>query len=316
MEHDLDQAYHDLIGSPVPEDARLFGGGVDAAAELIDGSRVPSTPSYVYISPSSDAEPMEDIWIYDRSASSWHMAADSQVYSDDRGILQVFAVPGNPYRVWVDFGAGKVGMTPSDTPHILTEHMGSDEAHEDIRMLIANLRAEVDSLDGQAEDLDEIQATISELENRVTDALSRASGAHDVATSTATQVSTLEDRVTTLEGVEPCLRIPVMWDMSGEIGSNTSKHRYTNLHDHTQEVTMFYVEADMLRGSVGVELIERDPATGTDTVIDQGLIDDGTPVYKSSQMSHILAEGRQIFPKITVWGDSEGRDITVEVYIQ
>ncbi|MEV2279175.1 hypothetical protein AB0I72_26700 [Nocardiopsis sp. NPDC049922] len=317
MEPDLIQAFSDLAGSPVPAGSRLFGGGSDAAAELMDGSRVPSAPSYVYLSPASDAVPADEVWVYDPDALIWHQAADSQVYSDERGILQVFAIPGNPYRVWVDFGAGRTGMAPVDTHHELTQHMDSPEAHADIRIRIEALQAEVDAIDGQVAELDEINLAISDLQTRTTEAESNANTALSTSTQNTTRVDTLDQRVTTLEGNTPCLRMPLMWDMSGTLGSSVSRHRYTNLHDHLQEVTLFYAEIDVLQGgNATVRLLERDRDTGQTTELVSGELTPTSRTFVTTNFLHVLQEGKQIVPEVIMGEGAEGLDLTFEVYVQ
>lgn len=317
MEIGILAAYNALAFSNVPEGARLFGGGVDAAAELMDGSRVPSSPTYVYLSDDPGASPIDEVYVFDGETSEWYLAADSQVYSDGRGILQVFAVPNDPYRVWVDFGAGKVGMSPGDTHLVLQQHMASVEAHPDMRLEIAALRASLESLEVRSGDLDEIWDQLSVLEQRASEAHSRATSARDTSTANSVRLTNAEQRITALETADPCLRVPVLWDMPGEIGSSISKHRYTNLHSHEQEITLFYVEADILQGGdVTVYLMERDRETGQTFDITSATLTPENKYYETEDFLYVLQEGKQIVPEVVVGSGAEGLDLTVQVYVQ
>lgn len=308
-------AFESLEGSIVPSDARVFGGGVDAAAELMDGSRVPNSPTYVYLGSSQDAPQATEVYVFDPQDLIWILSADSQVYSDDRGILQIFAIPGDPHQVWVDFGAGKVGMSPIDAYYQLKRHREDDDAHPDIRQHLNLLQAEVDSLTGQDAELDDIQNRLAMTEGNVSTLNSRMSSAESNISANVSAISSLESRVSFLESNEPCIRQHILWDMAGSLYPTISKHRYTNLHSHTQEVTSLYAEVDTLSGSCTVNLLDRDPATGNTELVSSVVLNE-TNKSARSDFSHVLNENRQLVVELVLDGGASGADLTAQVMVQ
>lgn len=308
-------AFESLEGSIVPSDARVFGGGVDAAAELMDGSRVPTSPTYVYLGSSQDAPQATEVYVFDPQDLIWILAADSQVYSDDRGILQIFAIPGDPHQVWVDFGAGKVGMSPIDAYYQLKKHRVDDDAHPDIRQHLNLLQAEVDSLTGQEAELDDIQTRLATTEGNVLTLNSRMSSAEANISANVSAISSLDSRVSFLEANEPCIRQHILWDMAGELYPTVAKHRFTNLHSHPLEVTSIFAEVDQIEGTCTVILQERDPETGSITGIEAVTLTE-TEKYDRSDFSHILNEGKQLIVELILGPGGSGRDLTVQVMVQ
>jgi hypothetical protein len=312
----LNQAYIDLINSAAPDNCRIFGGGSESAAELMDGARVPNTPTYVYRSFTAEATPEPVVYVYAPDTNTWNAVSDGRVYSNDSGIVQLFAVPDDPPMVWIDFGAGKTSMDPVDTALHLSLHTWSAQAHPDMRQDIAGLRADVDNLDGQSQDIDDIRLQVSDLSAEVNNYDSRITSTESTASNNSGRITDLEGRVSVLETDKPCLRQPVLWDMSGELGTNVSKHRYTNLHEHEQEITMFYVEADSLVGTATVNLLERNPSNGSTSVIATASISGTSKTARTANYSYFLDPDLQIVPEIILNEGTAGLDLTVQVYLQ
>lgn len=86
----------------------IFGGSSSDAAEDVTGARLPGAIGNVYDGPGDTATLLTDLLDADN-------APISGLTADSRGIVPEFYGPDGVDKIWVDFGAGKVVLVPSDT---------------------------------------------------------------------------------------------------------------------------------------------------------------------------------------------------------
>src|SRR5690606_9502586 len=206
-------------------------------------------------------------------------------------------------------------MSPIDAYYQLKKHREDDDAHPDIRQHLNLLQAEVDSLTGQELELDDIQNRLAATEGNVSELNSRMSAAESNISANASAISSLDSRVSFLESNEPCIRQHILWDMAGDLYPTVAKHRFTNLHSHTLEVTSIFAEVDQIDGTCTVKLQERDPETGDLTEIEAVTLTE-TEKYKRRDFFYILNEGKQLVAELLLGPGASGRDLTVQVMVQ
>ncbi|MGW2539310.1 hypothetical protein ACWC5I_00160 [Kitasatospora sp. NPDC001574] len=103
----------------------LFGGTAADVAESVSGARIPGAVGIVWDGPSAGA-----LQITDLTDSSG--APILQLVADNRGMIPPFYGPANgAERVWVDFGAGKVGLLAANVGERLVQHQGAADPHAD-----------------------------------------------------------------------------------------------------------------------------------------------------------------------------------------
>jgi hypothetical protein len=102
----------------------LFGGGSSDAAENIDGSRVPGAVGTVWDGPTESATQIFDL-LDANTQPIQSLVADSQ------GMVPHFYGPDGVDLLYVDFGAGRIAMTPVDTALRITTHEQADDPHGD-----------------------------------------------------------------------------------------------------------------------------------------------------------------------------------------
>lgn len=117
----------------------LFGGTAADVAEDITGARVPQAEGTVWDGPSAEALQITDLLDYSGSPTN-------TLTADDQGMVEHFYGPDNVTLVYVDFGAGRVAMTPVNTSTDLANHLNADDPHGSK----ANALAEIDAQKGMA----------------------------------------------------------------------------------------------------------------------------------------------------------------------
>lgn len=107
-----------VAAATVPITSRLFGGDVSSVAEDITGRRIPGGTGYLFTSPADTATNVQ----FTLNPDSLTPVLSSVLTADDRGVIPPFAGPANATLVWVDFGAGKIMLTP--WPNLLVLDIG------------------------------------------------------------------------------------------------------------------------------------------------------------------------------------------------
>ncbi|MGV9693321.1 hypothetical protein ACWDUX_29925 [Streptomyces sp. NPDC003444] len=103
----------------------LFGGTTSDVAEDVSGARVPGAVGTVWDGPSDGARQVLDLVDADG-------APIIQLVADNRGFLPAFYGPDNgAERLWVDFGAGKVGLVSVTVGDRLQAHAAAVDPHQD-----------------------------------------------------------------------------------------------------------------------------------------------------------------------------------------
>ncbi|WP_274911809.1 hypothetical protein [Streptomyces sp. WZ-12] len=100
-----------------------FGGTTDAAAEDMEGNRLPNHKGDVYDGAGEDAQKVTDL----RDMDGHHIEF---VTSDQNGMVPMFQGPDGYTELWVDFGPGKYGLIPVDTAAGLEEHVTAADPHK------------------------------------------------------------------------------------------------------------------------------------------------------------------------------------------
>ncbi|MFK0295469.1 hypothetical protein ACIQU6_34060 [Streptomyces sp. NPDC090442] len=102
----------------------IFGGTTDTAAETASGARLPGATGTVWSSGAADAEQLLDL--VDMNGNPVSMLT-----ADQNGMIPAFYGPDGYAYVWVDFGAGRYMMLPTDTVRRLEEHVQGSDPHGD-----------------------------------------------------------------------------------------------------------------------------------------------------------------------------------------
>lgn len=102
----------------------LFGGSAADVAEDISGARVPNATGTVWDGPGTGAKQITDL-------TDEFGGALLEVAADENGVLQRFYGPDGVALLWVDFGAGRVSLSPPDTGAILAQHQEAEDPHGD-----------------------------------------------------------------------------------------------------------------------------------------------------------------------------------------
>ncbi|WP_050512106.1 hypothetical protein [Streptomyces rimosus] len=102
----------------------LFGGTTDTAAETGTGARLPNATGTVWNSGAEDAEQLTDLVDFNGNPMS-------MLTADANGMVPAFYGPDGLRYLWVDFGAGKYMMLPTDTVSRLDEHVQGADPHGD-----------------------------------------------------------------------------------------------------------------------------------------------------------------------------------------
>ncbi|MGW5877790.1 hypothetical protein ACWFMI_14740 [Nocardiopsis terrae] len=137
-------------------------------------------------------------------------------------------------------------------------------------------------------------------------------------------ITQVEDRVVALEdnpgggeeGPEPVATAhPMIWSQAGEIQPRTSAHRYVNLENRQQRVTVMRAEASVVNGQVDVHLLTVDPVTGTATV---GAAVALTPEAPTNTITPDLAvsTGTGVTVGVEALEDTNAEGLTVQVMIR
>ncbi|WP_327294462.1 glycerophosphodiester phosphodiesterase [Streptomyces sp. NBC_01197] len=100
----------------------LFGGSAADVAEDITGARVPNASGTVWDGPGSGAIQLIDLTDLGGSPIQG-------LTSDSQGMIGQFYGPDGVDTLWVDFGSGRVILTPTDVAEWLDEHETADDPH-------------------------------------------------------------------------------------------------------------------------------------------------------------------------------------------
>lgn len=116
--------------------ARLrFGGTAADVAEDMAGGRVPGAIGTIWDGPSEGANRVFDA--LDESGATLEY-----LVADNHGMIPAFQGPdGGPERMWLDFGAGRVAVLPTDVGERLRAHQSAYDPH--------GSRTAIESLFGQ-----------------------------------------------------------------------------------------------------------------------------------------------------------------------
>jgi hypothetical protein len=107
-----------VAAGTVPITSRVFGGDVNSVAEDITGRRIPNGTGYMFTDPSDSATSV----MFTLNPDSTTPVLSSTITTDDRGVIPPLAGPAGASLVWVDFGAGKIMLTP--WPNVLVLDIG------------------------------------------------------------------------------------------------------------------------------------------------------------------------------------------------
>jgi len=121
----------------------LFGGSAADVAEDIDGSRVPGATGTVWDGPGAEATQLTDL--LDASGNPI-----MSLTANDQGMVEHFYGPDEVNLVYVDFGAGRVALTPITTAQILAEHLSTPDPHGSKESAIAEINAQKGAANGLA----------------------------------------------------------------------------------------------------------------------------------------------------------------------
>ncbi|MFD9792349.1 hypothetical protein ACFWXK_15520 [Streptomyces sp. NPDC059070] len=102
----------------------LFGGTTDTAAETATGARLPNAVGTVWGSGTTDAVQLTDLVDINGNPMSL-------ITADKTGMLPAFYGPDGYRYLWVDFGAGRYMVVPTDTVTRLDEHLQGIDPHGD-----------------------------------------------------------------------------------------------------------------------------------------------------------------------------------------
>ncbi|MFB8199386.1 hypothetical protein [Kitasatospora purpeofusca] len=103
----------------------LFGGTAADVAESVSGARIPGAVGTVWDGPSAGAAQITDL-------TDTTGAPVLQLVADVRGMVPNFYGPASgAERVWVDFGAGRVGLVSTTAGERLVQHQTAADPHQD-----------------------------------------------------------------------------------------------------------------------------------------------------------------------------------------
>ncbi|WP_158690351.1 hypothetical protein [Streptomyces sp. PsTaAH-124] len=96
----------------------LFGGTASDVAEDVNGARVPGVIGTVWDGPGQSANQITDL-------TDLNGLEMGQLTADSQGMIPSFMGPDGAEILWVDFGAGRVAITPLDVGTRLTAHVNN-----------------------------------------------------------------------------------------------------------------------------------------------------------------------------------------------
>ncbi|MFF1908616.1 hypothetical protein [Kitasatospora sp. NPDC058218] len=103
----------------------LFGGTAADVAESVSGARIPGAVGTVWDGPSAGAAQITDL-------TDTGGAPILQLVADNRGMVPSFYGPASgAERLWVDFGAGRVGLVSTTAGERLVQHQAAADPHAD-----------------------------------------------------------------------------------------------------------------------------------------------------------------------------------------
>lgn len=102
----------------------VFGGTTDSAAETATGARLPNAVGTVWNSGAEDATQLTDLADINGNPLS-------MLTADQNGMVPAYYGPEGVAYVWVDFGAGRYMMQPTDTTRRLDDHISGNDPHGD-----------------------------------------------------------------------------------------------------------------------------------------------------------------------------------------
>ncbi|MFJ9771825.1 hypothetical protein ACIRVF_11325 [Kitasatospora sp. NPDC101157] len=103
----------------------LFGGTAADVAESVSGARIPGAVGTVWDGPSEGARQVTDL-------TDTNGAPIIQLVADVRGMIPSFYGPANAAeRLWVDFGAGRIGLVSVTAGERLVQHQAAPDPHQD-----------------------------------------------------------------------------------------------------------------------------------------------------------------------------------------
>ncbi|MCZ4097306.1 MULTISPECIES: glycerophosphodiester phosphodiesterase [unclassified Streptomyces] len=100
----------------------LFGGTTDTAAETSTGARLPFVTGTAWESGTDNALQLTDLLDINGNPLSILTA-------DASGMIPAFYGPDGTEYVWIDFGAGRYKVLPTDTNSRLKEHLSATDPH-------------------------------------------------------------------------------------------------------------------------------------------------------------------------------------------
>lgn len=121
----------------------LFGGTAADVAEAIDGSRVAGATGTVWDGSGDTATQLTDL-------TDLAGLPLQYLLSDDQGMVDEFYGPDGVTILYVDFGSGRVVLTPTDTAGILDNHLVANDPHGAKAGALAELNAEKGAANGLA----------------------------------------------------------------------------------------------------------------------------------------------------------------------
>jgi len=113
----------------------LFGGSAADVAENIDGSRVPAATGTVWDGPTDTAAQITDL----QDASGNPITT---LTANDQGMVNHFYGPDGVDLLYVDFGAGRVALTPVNTAGRVSQHLVDVDPHGTKSSVLAEINAQ------------------------------------------------------------------------------------------------------------------------------------------------------------------------------
>lgn len=121
----------------------LFGGSAADVAEAVDGSRVPGATGTVWDGPGDSALQLTDL----QDASGLPI---QDLTSNGQGMVGHFYGPDNVDLLYVDFGAGRVALTPVNTAGVLSQHLSASDPHGTRANVLEEINAQKGAASGFA----------------------------------------------------------------------------------------------------------------------------------------------------------------------
>lgn len=121
----------------------LFGGTAADVAEETDGTRVPGAVGTVWDGPGTGAVQLKDLLTF-TNAPTQTLVANAE------GMVEHFYGPNNVTLLYVDFGAGRVAMTPVNTSTDLATHLNASDPHGSKMGAVNEINAQKGAVNGIA----------------------------------------------------------------------------------------------------------------------------------------------------------------------